>query len=79
MKSMLGHALIAASIVLFAGAGRLAWLLKDGLGPDSTLTSGPAAWAAAAAGGWHLLLPAVVLAAAGAFLARAPKRRGPLP
>ena len=79
MHRILGQVLMAASIVLAAGAGWLAWQLKDGLGPESEPSSGLAALAAAAGGGWHLFLPAVVLAAAGAFLARGPKRRGPLP
>ena len=74
MRRILGLALMAASIVLAAGAGWLAWLLKDGLGPDSEPASGPAAFAAAAGGGWHLLLPAVALVAAGAVLARGRKR-----
>jgi hypothetical protein len=79
IQRIVGALLMALAAVLAGLAGFWVWLLRDGLGPDSISSSGQTAIVRAVSDGWHLFLPAMVVAAAGAILIRRARRVRPNP
>ena len=77
VQFIVGWVMMALAACLAALAGFWAWLLRDGLGPDSVSTSGLAAIARTVSDGWHLFLPAIAVAAAGAILIHRSRRVRP--
>jgi hypothetical protein len=77
IQRIVGGLLMALAASLAAVAGFWASLLRDGLGPDSIPSSGQNAIVRAVSDGWHLFLPALVVAAVGAILVRRARRVRP--
>ena len=77
IQRMVGALLMAMAACLACVAGFWAWLLRDGLGPDSISSSGQTAIVRAVSDGWHLFLPAMFLATAGAILVHRARRVRP--
>ena len=63
--SALGWSLIVLATALGLLATYWCWILRDGLGPDAVESTGYAAVVAAATGGWHLLVPGLVVGCGG--------------
>ena len=79
IQRMVGGLLLVLAACFAALAGFRAWLLRDGLGPDSISSSGQTAIVRAVAEGWHLFLPAMAVAGAGVLLIRRARQARPDP
>ena len=77
IQAIVGWSMMAAAVCLAGFAAFWAWLLRDGLGPDSISSSGLAAVHHAVLGGWHLFLPAALVAIVGLMFIRRARRVRP--
>ena len=77
IQRIVGALLVALAVCLAAAAGFWTWLLRDGLGPDSISSSGQTAIVRAVSDGWHLFLPATVVAVVGVMLIHGARRARP--
>ncbi|MBB4128776.1 hypothetical protein GGR77_004107 [Xanthomonas translucens] len=70
LRNVLGWSLITLAIGLVLIAAYWCWILRDGLGPDAMMSTGYAAVVAAATGGWHLLVPGMIVGGGGILCLR---------